>query len=162
MEKTNKCNMPLTDDDSYLCCVQDVGDIVKRIVRNFALFERDRIKPLGFTMTQCYCLLEIMKKDRLTMQELSEKMNLNTSTMTRIVDKLVRDGYVERKRSETDRRIVTVGLTDKGALSARELNDTINSQYERIVKNLPKGRIDEVLSAVSLLMEALEKTHPNC
>jgi len=159
----NQC-CDITDDaeDQYLCCVDEVGETMKRVVRNFQLFERDQIKVLGFTVTQCYSLLELLKRNELTMQELSEYMNLNTSTMTRIIDKLVRDEYVVRHRSENDRRVVIASLTDKGIEAANGLNGNISTYYEEITRNLPKDRIEEVLEAVSLLMDAFEKANPNC
>lgn len=96
------------------------------------------------------------------MQELSGRMNLSTSTMTRVVDKLVRDKYIIRKRSEEDRRVVVVELSELGLESAQTVQEKINSYYEDITKNLPKNKIDEVLKSVSLLMDAFESANPNC
>ena len=158
----DKCVNCETEDEHYLCCVDEIGDTVKRMVRNFQMIERDRIKPLGFTMTQCYCLIELLNHDDITMQELSSNMNLNTSTMTRIVDKLVRDHYIQRTRNTTDRRIVMVSLTETGTESAKAVQSNINSYYGDITKHLPKDKIDEVLDAVSLLMDAFEISNPNC
>lgn len=162
MNKNNDCNKCIDENEHYLCCVNEVGDMIKRIVRNFQLIERDQIKPLGFTMTQAYCLIEILNSSSITMQDLSGKMNLNTSTMTRIVDKLVRDKYIERFRSDEDRRIVLVRLTSEGIESANKVQEKISSYYENITRNLPKGSIDNVLESVSLLMDAFEKSNPNC
>lgn len=162
MSQLNVSNTCKENDDPYLCCVDQVGDMVKRLVRSFQLIERDQIKPLGFTMTQCYCLLELLKHEGLTMQDLSERMNLNTSTMTRIVDKLVRDNYIQRTRNEKDRRVVIVSLTDSGLESAQKAQKTINAYYEDITRHLPKNRIEEVLQSVSLLLDAFDESNPNC
>ncbi|MCH4887502.1 MarR family transcriptional regulator [Acidaminobacter sp. JC074] len=149
------------NEEDYLCCVDEVGETVKRIVRNFQMMERDQIKPLGFTTTQCYCMIELLKSP-LTMHELSTKMNLNSSTMTRIVDKLVRDDLIIRTRDASDRRIVVVSLSESGHDSAEKVRAKINDYYKDITKHLPKNRVDEVLEAVSLLMDAFEKANPNC
>lgn len=162
LKTINTCTACETEEDQYLCCVDEVGDTVKRIVRNFQLFERDQVRTLGFTMSQCYCLIEMLQNDAMTMQELSERMNLNSSTMTRVVDKLVRDKYVQRTRSEEDRRIVLVSLTEKGLEAADNCNQKIKAYYENITRNLPKDGIEEVLKSVSLLMDAFELSNPNC
>lgn len=159
---TEKWIGPSIDETGKECCLQEVGDTVQRMVRVFQLFERDQIKVFGFTSSQCYCLLEIFKAQGLTMNELSDKMNLNTSTMTRVVDKLVRDGYIVRSKDEEDRRVVFVNLTPKGQESAIKLNESINEYYRQIIEHLPGGRVEEVLSAVSLLINAFEKANPNC
>ncbi|EYE88155.1 MarR family transcriptional regulator [Fervidicella metallireducens AeB] len=136
--------------------------MVQKLVRVFQLFERDQIKIYGFTSSQCYSLIEILKADRLTMNELSDKMNLDSSTMTRIIDKLVRDGLIKRDKDEEDRRKVLVMLTDRGKEVANMLNDSVNEYYKKIISNIPTGRIDEVLNAVSVLLKAFEKANPNC
>ena len=151
--------------DSYIndeCCVEEVGITVQRLVRVFQLFERDQIKVFGFTSSQCYSMLELLKSDSLSMYELSEKMNLNTSTMTRIVDKLVRDKYITRERYEEDKRVVIVKLSDKGKKAAQEMNEGISSYYKNIIDNIPKGKVDEVLKSVGVLLDAFEKANPNC
>lgn len=161
-ENVSKDCCCIDEKNIEVCCVKEVGETVQRMVRNFQLFERDQIKVFGFTSSQCYCMLELLKSNGLTMNELSEKMNLNTSTMTRIVDKLVRDKYIVRERLEEDRRIVIVNLTNKGKKASLKLNKSISEYYEKIANNLPQGRVQEVLDSVSLLLNAFEKANPNC
>lgn len=144
------------------CCVDDVGEMVRKLVRMFQLFERDQIKIHGFTTTQCYTLLEIDKTGSITMNELSDRMNLNSSTMTRILDNLVRDGYIERQKSAEDRRLVLVALSEKGKVSARKLNDSVNGYYKKVIESIPEGRLDDILKSTDLLVHAFEKSNPNC
>lgn len=144
------------------CCVDEVGIVIQKLVRVFQLFERDQIKIHGFTSSQCYTLLEVSKADGLTMNELSDNMKLNTSTMTRVLDVLVRDGYISRERDETDRRVVIVRLTDKGQETSAKLSEAVNEYYKSIIKNIPEGQIDEVLKSVKILLKAFDKVNPNC
>ncbi len=48
------------------------------------------------------------------MRELAENLRLHVSTVTGLIDKLIEKGYVHRERSDEDRRIVRVSLTDLG------------------------------------------------
>lgn len=144
------------------CCVEEVGEIIQRLVRVMQLFERDQIKPFGFTTSQCYSLIELQKSKELTMNELSDKMNLNSSTMTRIINNLVRDGFVERAKKEADRRIVVVRLTAKGLEASMQLQGSIMDFYRKIVANLPYGQIENVLRSVSLVIDAFDNANPNC
>jgi MarR family transcriptional regulator, organic hydroperoxide resistance regulator len=144
------------------CCMEDVGTLVQKLVRIMQIFERDQVKPFGFTTSQCYVLLELKKSSNLTMNELSDKMNLNTSTMTRIINNLVRDGYIERGRDENDRRIVIAKLTEEGIKAAEDLDESIMNYYRKIANNLPKGQVEDVLKSVELLINAFEKANPNC
>jgi MarR family transcriptional regulator, organic hydroperoxide resistance regulator len=150
----------VTVDDN--CCVDEVGEMVQKLVRVFQLFERDQIKIHGFTTTQCYTLIEIYKSGSFSMSELSDKMNLNTSTMTRILDNLVRDRYVSREKEESDRRIVVIRLTEKGKEAALKLSNTVNDYYKKIIQNIPGGQVDDILNSVGILLNAFERANPNC
>lgn len=155
--KSIKCN-----EVSDNCCVDEVGEMIQKLVRVFQLFERDQIKVHGFTTTQCYTLLEISKFGNLSMNEISEKMNLNSSTMTRILDKLVRDEYILRCKDDNDKRIVIVSLTEKGIEAASKLNDSVKAYYKKIIQNIPEGQVEEILKSVNILQKAFEKANPNC
>ena len=160
MNATDKASECCSPGDN--CCVDDVGDMVRKLVRMFQLFERDQIKVHGFTTTQCYTLLEIDKSGSITMNELSERMNLNSSTMTRIMDTLVRDGYTQRQKSDEDRRLVLVSLSEKGKTSAGKLNDSVNGYYKKVIESIPEGKLDDILKSADLLVHAFEKSNPNC
>jgi MarR family transcriptional regulator, organic hydroperoxide resistance regulator len=144
------------------CCIDEVGLMIQKLVRVFQLFERDQIKTHGFTTSQCYTILELYKSGNLTMNELSEKMNLNSSTMTRILDNLVRDKYISRDKDEFDRRIVLVSLTDTGTEAAKNLDIIVKEYYKKIIANIPKGQVDDVLKSVTILQKAFESANPNC
>lgn len=153
--------MSLDHQDSK-CCISEVGELVQRLVRVFQLFERDQIKIHGFTSSQCYTLLELLKQESISMNELSNKMNLDTSTMTRVIDNLVRDELVKRVRDENDRRFVVVELTSKGQDVAQSLNHSIEAYYQKITENLPLGQTEQVLTSVQQLLTAFEKANPHC
>jgi len=144
------------------CCTDDMSEIIARMIRVFQLFERDQIKVHGFTTSQYYCLSALVQYGPLTMNELSRKVNLKTSTMTRVVDKLVRDAYIERLRDENDRRIVTVSLTEKGKQDTMVVSDSVNQYYKRILNHLPKNKVDEVIESTNLLLDAFENANPEC
>lgn len=151
------CNNPSLD-----CCVDDVGEMVRKLVRMFQLFERDQIKIHGFTTTQCYTLLEIDKAGSIAMNELSDRMNLNSSTMTRVMDTLVRDGYIERQKSAEDRRLVLVSLSAAGKTSAMKLNSSVNAYYKKVMESIPEGKLADILQSADILVHAFEKSNPNC
>ena len=144
------------------CCLDDVGKMIQELVHVVQTFERDEIKPHGFTTTQCYVLMTLKKDQTLTMNELSLKLNLDKSTMTRILNVLQRDGYVLRQKSDYDKRLVNAKLTPKGESAANAIIHSIEAYYMKIVNHLPVGQVEEVLSSVSLLIKAFKKSTPKC
>lgn len=54
-----------------------------------------------------------------TMSEIAAALEITMGTLTTAVDKLIKKGYLERSRSNMDRRIVNINLTKRGKLAYR-------------------------------------------
>lgn len=54
-----------------------------------------------------------------TMSEVATELEITMGTLTIAVDKLIKKGYLERSRSDVDRRIVNISLTKRGKLAYR-------------------------------------------
>lgn len=147
----------LLTEEKYNKCVEDIGELLQKTVRTVQILEREQIRVHGFTTSQCYILLEIYKHKMLSVNEISEKMRLEVSTITRIMDKLVRDKLLVRNRSVEDKRVVEAVLTTKGQEAAQRLQAGIAKYYRDIIENLPRGHVREVMNAVELLVSAVEK-----
>jgi DNA-binding MarR family transcriptional regulator len=147
----------VSEEEKYNRCVEDIGELLQKAVRTFQIFERGQIKVHGFTSSQCYIVLEIYKHETLSINEISEKMHLEISTITRIMNNLVRDGLILRKKSSYDKRVVEAVLTESGKKAALKLQKSIANYYKNVISNLPRGHVREVMSAVELLVTALEK-----
>jgi DNA-binding MarR family transcriptional regulator len=70
--------------------------------------------PGEMTHGQIRALFKLDVKGEATAGELAKAAELSPASMSSMLDQLERDGIVERRRSETDRRVVVVSLTEKG------------------------------------------------
>lgn len=68
----------------------------------------------NLTMPQYQLLLAAMCEADTTLGGLSSHLNCSRGNVTGIVDRLERDGWLVRERSNEDRRVITVRLTEKG------------------------------------------------
>lgn len=66
------------------------------------------------------------------MREIAEPLGLALSTATGVVDRLNKKNLVYRERSEKDRRIVKVGLTDKG----KEINESNKTGIKKLCRRM--------------------------
>lgn len=73
-----------------------------------------RMAKSGINVAQFSVLALIEQKDEPTMGDLTEKLGTTMGAVTSLIDRLVYAGYVERRRNESDRRVVRVGLTPEG------------------------------------------------
>ena len=72
------------------------------------------LKPLGLTYTQYIVFLVLWEKDGIPVGEICDRLMLDNGTLSPLLKKMQEAGYVERKRSEEDDRVVIVTLTDEG------------------------------------------------
>ena len=80
----------------------------------FSSWEHGVVKESGLSLPQMHTL-EILGADGdLRMTELAGKMGITTGSLTVLVDRLERGGFVVRKPHETDRRSIRVSLTEAG------------------------------------------------
>ena len=72
------------------------------------------LKPLGLTYTQYIVFMVLWEKESVNVGQLGEILNLDAGTLTPLLKRLEKEGYVTRKRSEEDERITIVSITAKG------------------------------------------------
>ncbi|RKT05223.1 DNA-binding MarR family transcriptional regulator [Streptomyces sp. 3211.6] len=87
--------------------------LVDGLAQRIAEHVRKRATALGLTAAQATALRELTGP--MTMRELAERMNCEPSNATFVVDRLERQGLVERRCHPTDRRAKLLVLTDEGA-----------------------------------------------
>lgn len=114
----------------------------------------DFLKPFNLSAQQLN-ILRILKgaDDWLTMSTVKERMVEKAPNTTRLVDKILQKELIERKRSETDRRIVYIRISSKGNQLLEEIEARQHEfDYDSII-NLS----DEEAKQISDLLEKMRK-----
>ena len=75
---------------------------------------------IDLSMTEIHTIEAVGIKDAKTMGEIAHDLRITVGTLSAAITKLIKKGYVERKRTEEDRRVVLVSLTSKGENVYRE------------------------------------------
>lgn len=75
----------------------------------------------GLTGPQLAVMKMLEPVGKLSLSELSDRIRARNSTVTGIIDRMEREGLVERRRSEEDRRVVHIVLTRQGRQLASEI-----------------------------------------
>jgi len=71
---------------------------------------------LGITYPQYLVLMVLWETDNIPVNDISQKLFLNTNTVTPLLKRMEAVGFIKRQRSESDERKVIVKLTRKGKL----------------------------------------------
>src|ERR1700742_437002 len=117
----------------------------------------NRLKPNGQLTLQQFHLLESLRGDaELTVGELAEAAGVAPPTATRMLDCLARLGYVLRRHSEEDRRVVLVSLTPAGASAVEDAHAVALDYRRRVFESLSpedRERAAPLLRRLAAVME---------
>lgn len=128
---------------------------LRQLAHKLQLLERGQVSAFGFTSSQSKIMLEVAAGGSVPMHQLAAGLQLDSSTLTRSVDNLVRDGLLQRARDRSDRRVVLVQLTPKGREAAAALEEVVAGSYQALLGRLPPGAAERVLESARLLLAAL-------
>lgn len=87
---------------------------IRQIIRAIDLHSKKLSKESGLTGPQLVLLRAIKELGNVTIKQLSNHTNMSQATATTILDRLERNGYIERVRSLEDKRKVHAKLTESG------------------------------------------------
>ncbi|MBN1758708.1 MAG: MarR family transcriptional regulator [Chitinispirillaceae bacterium] len=94
-----------------------IFDNVKKVIFPEEWIEID----LTLSKHELFTLMLVERKGEITMSQIAAYVNVSMSTATGIVDRLVKNGFLVRNRTETDRRIVIISLTEKAKKLVAEI-----------------------------------------
>lgn len=107
------------------------------------------LKKLGVQVETWRVLQSLKSAEGHTMSELAEIVLMNPPTLTKLVDRMVADGLVQRQLAQEDQRRVQLALTDLGAKLSDEILHHVDAQNDQIIQTIGEEK-------AVLLREALE------
>ncbi|MDR2214194.1 MAG: MarR family transcriptional regulator [Pseudomonadales bacterium] len=108
-----------------------LGFLLQDVARKMRWEFDRRASELGLTRAQWQVLASLLRFDGMQQKDLAELMDITPITLTGLLDRLERDGWVERRADPVDRRAKRVYLMDKVepvTKSIRKIGDEIRQQ----------------------------------
>ena len=102
---------------------EKVSEIMPVIAREFMKESAGELRRARVTLPQFVVLHILETRGESRMTDLAHFMNVTTAAMTGIIERLVRDGRVERTSDPKDRRTVNINITRKGGKAVRRVAD---------------------------------------
>jgi MarR family 2-MHQ and catechol resistance regulon transcriptional repressor len=114
---------------------------VAELVRVYQFRDRDRICCHDISVTQCHALEALVEHGPMRLGELTDRLFLDKSTTSRVVQTLVRKGYVEGRPDPADGRAMALHATRTGRnLCARITDDLVDQQKDLLADLDPDVR----------------------
>ena len=126
------------------------------------LIDLQRLFRLGIsikdiTYSQVLAIISI-PNDGVEMSELARKLGLDNSTVTRLIVRLEKKGWVGREKSKRDKRAIKVFLKTKGLVIQQDIEKKIESIGEKIKMEIDDERRESILEHLYTFQWGLRKT----
>lgn len=110
--------------------------------------------------SQSYILFLLEKKGQLRMSEIAEILRLTPGAVTSASDKLLEHGHLSRVRSEHDRRVVSLEITEQGKQTLGDLRVEGRKTMKRVFRDLSDPELNQlvgIFERAAFNLEALRK-----
>ncbi|MGG3911614.1 MarR family winged helix-turn-helix transcriptional regulator [Peribacillus simplex] len=110
----------------------------------------------GYSLTEARVVLEIGMMEQCIANNLVDKLDIDRSYMSRIINKLSKDGLVMKENSALDNRTILIRLTPKGMTLFNQLNERSDEQLVRLFQGLSQNEIKEIHASMMFIQKKLD------
>jgi DNA-binding MarR family transcriptional regulator len=140
----------------------NVREVLQLLVRRFGLLQKDSAQCCGVSVIHSHILYEVNRRPGMSLNELSEAISIDTSTLSRQVQQLVINGFIIRIPDPQDRRYVVLSLTPTGEEQCQAITKTMEEYIQSIFKNVPDDKRTLVLESLHILGDGMSKSPNYC
>ena len=127
----------MSDDDRLIYMIFTAQQKLRTYLKNALTAEGVKVPP-----AQAGILFLLKDRDGQTMSELSQVLSIDNSTITGLVDRLQKSGFVNRMASSKDRRISRIHVTPQGVEEIDRAKSVINKVNEEIKSGFSQQEMD--------------------
>jgi DNA-binding MarR family transcriptional regulator len=113
-------------------------------------------KTYQVSVPQLACILSLYEHGPLPPSRIAKHIMVQSSTVTGIIDRLEQKGLVCRLRDSSDRRVITIQLTEGGKELARNAPPPIQHRVVDGLKRLPQNKIEKIVKGLRTLTHLLD------
>lgn len=115
----------------------------------------------GFTLTEARVLYELARRDGWLAGDLAKELGLDPAYLSRILKRFAAEGWLQRKRSATDGRALSLRLSEAGHAIFRPLDEASQAEAAerlRALDETQRGRLVTVLTDAEILLSGTPAT----
>ncbi len=116
-------------------------------------------EPLGITYPQYLVLLVLWEKDQQPVNDIAKRLHLETNTVTPLLQRMEKAGFIVRKRGEKDTRQRIVSLTPKGIAMREQAKNIPDDLSKQVLQHVSMEEIANIIPALDKLIEGLQQTN---
>ena len=134
----------------------EFGELLKVFLLDLQSLFRLKVSNPNLTLPQIL-LLSTISDEGIDMSSLSKQMGVDNSTMTRLIDVFIRNGWAIKYKDKTDGRVVMVEITKEGEVLQGEIDKKIDQFGNEIYKSISPDDREEVMEILTAFHWVLSK-----
>ena len=138
----------------------EFGELLKQFLIDLQSLFRTSSKKLNVTLSQI-TLISSIPVDGIDMSTLSHRIGVDNSTLTRLIDILIRNNFVRKDKNPNDGRSFIISLTNAGEKLQFRIEEEIDQFGSRLYNKIPIEDQDEVKEVLSSLHWFISKYRLN-
>ena len=132
---------------------ESVGYMMRVIMNHVSQAIEAQLAPTGLTSAQWIPVFKLYMGNANTPAELARSCNLDAGATTRMLDRMEAKGLCERKRSEEDRRVVQLALTEAGTAAAAGIPVILSSVQNAYLAGFSQEEFDTLKSMLRRIVD---------
>ena len=132
----------------------EFGELLKQFLIDLQSLFRTSTKKLNITFSQI-TLISSIPTDGIDMSTLSHRIGVDNSTLTRLIDILIRNNFVQKSKNPNDGRSFIISLTNNGEKLQFRIEEEIDRLGFKLYNKIPtedQNEVKEVLSSLHWLI----------
>lgn len=138
---------------------RSLGYLIKRLHNLIVPCAEELFSDADFTFSQWVVLMAVRDGLASTCGGIARHMDHDTGAVTRLVDQLEERGFLVRKRSTADRRVVHIEITPAGRALTRSLMPRLIGFWNEVLEGIPAEEVTQLIEMLTRLMAKIE-AHP--
>lgn len=150
-------NAPLTNDLRREVLVDEVLGELTNVGMKDWMGALKRWQQGALSMVHLNVLMLLQSNGPLPMSRLADLLDVSVASATGIVDRMEKRGVVERRHSETDRRVVEIHLTKRGTLVFSVMHTERMKRLRKLVVTMSDAELGALLLGLRAFRDARER-----
>jgi DNA-binding MarR family transcriptional regulator len=113
----------------------------------------------NFSLSEARVLFEINAMERCTARKIMHNLSIDEGYLSRIIERFIDLGLVQKLRSEHDKRAFMIHLTPKGKTQFQKINVASSRAIGKLIKNISSKDVQMMLLMMDGIENILTNTH---
>jgi len=127
-------------------------NLVYELKKKCLQVDQQMTDDLGISQSELLFFSALNNCQGISSHELAKNMGLSPSRISRVIEKLVVNGFLDRNNDSTDRRVITLCLTSKGKAIRGRIDKARNECESRLFESISTEEIEQFKETVSKIV----------